>query len=393
MKSFLKFLLGVFLVALIGLAALWIEKAPGSVVTAETKLRERATEALGVSGSEWAHVNVDGQKIILTGEAPSEEARQMLMERIASSEWRGGVFFGGVTAIDDSGLAVAPPPPLADPFTLIGEYEGGSLILSGHVPSQNARDSVYQLAGGAFSGAEISGTLDIARGVPADERTWLAAVKINFDALAKLQKGASHISDVNITIAGEADDDADAQAARALIASLPEPFNASTDITVSTPPPTAAGNEEVLAASSDDAQEAALPAPAAEVEEPETPDCADLLQTAVDARRIGFSSARADVDSVSRSQLREIAAIMAECPEARLRITGHTDASGNTSRNLQLSGYRADAVRAFLTSVGIAGDRLTARGVGSSEPLADNDTPQGRELNRRIEIEVIVSDE
>ena len=76
------------------------------------------------------------------------------------------------------------------------------------------------------------------------------------------------------------------------------------------------------------------------------------------------------------------------CAEAalKLRIEGHTDSSGDAAKNLDLSKRRAESVKATLVKqFSIAGDRLTADGLGQTKPLADNATPNGRAQNRRVE--------
>lgn len=77
-----------------------------------------------------------------------------------------------------------------------------------------------------------------------------------------------------------------------------------------------------------------------------------------------------------------------DCHAARIAITGHTDATGEDSWNLQVSRARAQAVADHLIASGIAAERLIIEGRGSQQPLAENDTVQGRERNRRIEIEL-----
>lgn len=75
---------------------------------------------------------------------------------------------------------------------------------------------------------------------------------------------------------------------------------------------------------------------------------------------------------------------------ATIRIDGHTDSAGSTEHNLVLSRNRAQAVRDHLVSkAGLDGARMQTHGYGESRPIASNDTEEGRERNRRVEIIVI----
>ncbi len=75
-------------------------------------------------------------------------------------------------------------------------------------------------------------------------------------------------------------------------------------------------------------------------------------------------------------------------PESKIVVEGHTDSQGRASDNQELSLARAQAVRDYLVSRGIAQDRITAQGLGSTRPVATNKTPEGRADNRRVEIVV-----
>jgi len=69
-----------------------------------------------------------------------------------------------------------------------------------------------------------------------------------------------------------------------------------------------------------------------------------------------------------------------------IEVAGHTDSMGSDAYNMKLSQQRAGAVRNFLISKGVAADRLTAKGYGESQPVADNATEEGRFKNRRVEL-------
>ena len=92
----------------------------------------------------------------------------------------------------------------------------------------------------------------------------------------------------------------------------------------------------------------------------------------------------------SDALLDEVAQILTDHPEiAKVRIDGHTDSVGSTSKNHKLSHARAQSVRTYLEGKGIDGGRMVAKGFGESKPLGDNATPEGREQNRRVEITIL----
>jgi outer membrane protein OmpA-like peptidoglycan-associated protein len=102
---------------------------------------------------------------------------------------------------------------------------------------------------------------------------------------------------------------------------------------------------------------------------------------------IYFSFARTDIRKQSEPVLKEIAAILKANPGWKLRIDGHTDGVGNDSANLDLSRRRAAEVKQALVSrFHIDPARLTTGGYGESSPKATNATPEGRALNRRVEL-------
>ena len=76
------------------------------------------------------------------------------------------------------------------------------------------------------------------------------------------------------------------------------------------------------------------------------------------------------------------------CPDARVTINGYTDNTGSEGINIPLSNQRAVAVADFLIAHGVARDHITTKGLGSVNPIAPNDTPEGRIKNRRAEIVV-----
>jgi len=102
-----------------------------------------------------------------------------------------------------------------------------------------------------------------------------------------------------------------------------------------------------------------------------------------------FDTAKATIKPVSSEILEKAYAALTANPTVKVRIVGHTDNVGSAASNLTLSRQRAESVMNWLIKRGIAADRLTAIGKGLTEPRATNDTPEGRQLNRRIEFEVV----
>jgi K(+)-stimulated pyrophosphate-energized sodium pump len=104
--------------------------------------------------------------------------------------------------------------------------------------------------------------------------------------------------------------------------------------------------------------------------------------------RISFETDSAQLRPESRAQLRDVAAILRAYPSIRVKIGGYTDSTGDPASNLQLSAARAESVRQELISQGLGVDRLDAEGYGAAQPVASNDTEEGRARNRRIALRV-----
>ena len=109
----------------------------------------------------------------------------------------------------------------------------------------------------------------------------------------------------------------------------------------------------------------------------------------VTLRGVNFASGRVELTPASFAVLDDVARQLIDAPTIRIEVVGHTDVTGGRTRNITLSLGRAEAVRAYLIMQGVPSERLVARGFGPDQPIANNGTPSGRAMNRRVELRKI----
>ncbi len=101
-----------------------------------------------------------------------------------------------------------------------------------------------------------------------------------------------------------------------------------------------------------------------------------------------FETGSSTIKSKSFKALEKLAELMNTNPSWKLTLKGYTDSSGSLEKNIQLSKDRANAVKLFLMSKDVSGDRISSDGYGPENPIAPNNTAQGRAQNRRVEIQI-----
>ena len=141
---------------------------------------------------------------------------------------------------------------------------------------------------------------------------------------------------------------------------------------------------------------AAAPPPEPEPEpEPEPQKRVELRDNAIVINeKVQFKVASSKILDVSHDLLNEVADVIKKNPQIKkIEVQGHASAEGGDNYNLKLSDRRAKAVRSYLIKQGGVGkDILTAKGYGETQPIADNETEEGREKNRRVEFHITEQD-
>ena len=116
----------------------------------------------------------------------------------------------------------------------------------------------------------------------------------------------------------------------------------------------------------------------------------EAMEKALETKRvydlygIHFDVDKATIRPETQPLFDDIAQVLKNLPMWRLRIVGHTDATGDAAHNQVLSLQRANAVKSALVDRGIQASRLETEGAGQNQPVASNNTPEGRALNRRV---------
>jgi outer membrane protein OmpA-like peptidoglycan-associated protein len=110
-----------------------------------------------------------------------------------------------------------------------------------------------------------------------------------------------------------------------------------------------------------------------------------IIETAKLYRNITFGFNQYDLTTSAHPILNQIIASLKAQPEIDIEVQGHTDSIGNSQYNNNLSLKRANAVKAYLVSKGIAASRVSTNGYGSQRPVSSNKSAKGRLLNRRVE--------
>ena len=105
-----------------------------------------------------------------------------------------------------------------------------------------------------------------------------------------------------------------------------------------------------------------------------------------------FQTSSSKLEAQAKANIDKLAKILNKYPDTNILVCGFTDATGKEDFNMKLSEQRAKSVVDYTTGLGVASSRFTFKGLGPQEPVASNDTPEGRQANRRVEIAVFANE-
>ena len=229
-----------------------------------------------------------------------------------------------------------------------------TLTLTGDVPDNNVRTAIVAASSRKFFSEKVVDNLKTSLGAPSG---FANAVVPALGALSRLSTGTLVVSDREVKLSGDALYDAAPGQLRAnLTRDLPQGFQLKADVSVK---PAAAPVDATV--------------------------CQQLFTEVLAKGTIRFESGRSSLDSDSAGLLDHLVETALRCPATKIDVAGHTDADGEVAVNQALSEKRAQAVVDYLVKAGLPAGRFTAIGYGSTQPVADNDTDEGKARNRRIE--------
>ena len=232
-----------------------------------------------------------------------------------------------------------------------------TLTLTGYVPDNNVHAALVAAAGRKFFSEKVVDNLKASIGAPSG---FAAAVVPALGALSRLSTGTLVVSDREVKLSGDALYEAAATQIRAgLGKEFPQGWQFKPEISVK---PAAAPVDATV--------------------------CQQLFADLLGKARIRFESGKADIVADSAGLLDRLIETALRCPNANIEVAGHTNSDGEEPANQALSEKRAQAVTDYLVKAGLPANRFSSVGYGSTQPIAGNDSDQGKAQNRRIDFVV-----
>lgn len=353
---------------LLALAALilgWLFGMP-KIQSMENDIRA----SLDAAGYENVQVDMSGNVATLTGEAIGTDAKADAL-RIAEntnctackSKRRWHVVRDEMTMRK---AEVVPAVPTQSPYTFAGTKDAsGAVTLSGYVPSEDAKADIILRANRIFNTKVIDRTISVATGAP--DANFLNVSESYMKELALLDEGRFSQEDYQGFISGTAATADIRQRINQIGEELPGAYKTGFAANITVPDMAAENVGQVTSEAI----------------------CQTLFDDLKGNTRISFASAKANITGAeSFDLLNSLASAANQCATFRIKVDGYTDSVGDAGYNQRLSEARANTVVSYLATNDVELSRMTAEGHGEDNPVADNSTPEGRAMNRRINFTV-----
>lgn len=241
----------------------------------------------------------------------------------------------------------------------------GQVQLRGRIGGENMREIADSFAKAKFGSENVYTATRNVSGLPTD---WSRRVLTGIEALGYMDSGFVTVTPDKVELAGRSGyQEASDTIARLVVDKLGDAGSFNIDVAY----------VEALDPN------AALPSPE---------ECQAEIREIVTAQKITFEPGSATIDESALSTMDQIAQTLENCGGLRLEVQGHTDSQGREEMNLSLSQARAESVLNELRARRVLTSTFAAKGYGETQPIADNETEEGREANRRIEFRLISSE-
>jgi OmpA-OmpF porin, OOP family len=238
----------------------------------------------------------------------------------------------------------------------------GLVQLRGRLSDENLRNVADSYARAAFGSDAVYTATRLVDDLPA---SWAVRVLAGLEALSKLSNGAVTVNPDLVVVSGNT---GDPEASTAIASLLASKLGEAEDFEIRV-----------------SYQEKLDPVASA----PTPDECEAEIAGIVAASKITFEPGSATIDDNALGTMDDIAEVLKQCGDIRLEIQGHTDSQGREEMNASLSQARAQSVLNELRARRVLTSSFSAKGYGEAEPIAENDTEEGREANRRIEFKLI----
>ena len=364
MRKLLLLLLGLLLIAFLATIAFTNEASDiEKDLISKTKLayseNDVANIEINIVGDEYEMTRI----ITLSGNVQTEEEKD-----------RAEFFAEGVNGVCDinNEIFVLGSDIEVSPYTLsVTKNKAGQVVLDGFVNAQYHADLVEK-AKNIFGEGNVEDNLKNAKG---DPEAWFETSLLGLKMLESVENGGFEVIDDKFSFDGGVTSLSQKELlADALKSGLHGSYVGSFNIEVFAKE-TAFSAKEGSPTTEDKAVVSAM-------------TCQSQFESLLSKDKIRFGYGSVEISSGSFPLLDSLIVVMAECPDANVIIGGYSDSVGSDKFNLKLSDKRAKKVKQYLVQKGVSSDKLTAIGYGEASPIADNNTEDGREQNRRIEFNI-----